>query len=80
MASIKVSDVDLSTSSLTLEGTWIPLPDGRALAQKNGVLQKLQAIFDFVPGDRSPPPAPKHSTAASRPRVARASNAKRAVG
>lgn len=30
-------------------------------------------IFDFVPGDRSPPPAPKHSTAASsRPRAPRA--------
>jgi transcription factor MBP1 len=70
----------LLCSLLTLEGTWIPLHDGRNLAQKNGVLEKLQPIFDFVAGDRSPPPAPKHSTAASRPRVARASNAKRAVG
>ncbi|KAK1815105.1 Transcription factor mbp1 [Friedmanniomyces endolithicus] len=54
------------------QGTWIPLPDGRELAAKNGVLDKLRPIFDFVPGDRSPPPAPKHETAASsKPRVPR---------
>ncbi|KAK3113190.1 Transcription factor mbp1 [Teratosphaeriaceae sp. CCFEE 6253] len=51
------------------QGTWIPLPDGRELASKNGVLEKLLPIFSFVPGDRSPPPAPKHETAAtSKPR------------
>lgn len=56
----------------TRPGTWIPLHDGRALAERNGVLDKLLPIFDFVPGDRSPPPAPKHATAASsRPRVPR---------
>lgn len=55
------------------QGTWIPLPDGRDLAAKNGVLEKLMAIFTFVPGDRSPPPAPKHLTAASsKPRVPKA--------
>lgn len=55
------------------QGTWIPLADGRALAEKNGVLSKLQAMFDYVPGDRSPPPAPKHATAASsKPRQPRA--------
>lgn len=54
-------------------GTWIPLPDGRELAAKNGVLDKLRPIFDFVAGDRSPPPAPKHATAASsKPRAPRA--------
>ncbi|TKA68269.1 hypothetical protein B0A55_08527 [Friedmanniomyces simplex] len=54
------------------QGTWIPLPDGRELAAKNGVLDKLRPIFEFVPGDRSPPPAPKHETAASsKPRVPR---------
>ena len=53
-------------------GTWIPLGDGRDLALKNGVLDKLLPMFDFVPGDRSPPPAPKHATAASRPRAPRA--------
>jgi len=63
-----------SVSTLLTEssGTWIPLHDGRALAERNGVLDKLLPIFDFVPGDRSPPPAPKHATAASsRPRAPR---------
>jgi hypothetical protein len=51
-------------------GTWVPLTDGRALAEKNGILRKLSKIFDYVPGDRSPPPAPKHTTAASnRPKT-----------
>ncbi|KXT00677.1 hypothetical protein AC578_8260 [Pseudocercospora eumusae] len=55
------------------QGTWIPLQDGRELAAKNGVLEKLRPIFDFVPGDRTPPPAPKHATAASnKPRAPRA--------
>ncbi|KAK4557086.1 Transcription factor mbp1 (MBF subunit p120) [Recurvomyces mirabilis] len=54
------------------QGTWIPLDDGRTLAAKNGVLEQLRPIFDFVPGDRSPPPAPKHETAASsKPRAPR---------
>ncbi|KAJ4307519.1 Transcription factor mbp1 (MBF subunit p120) [Neodidymelliopsis sp. IMI 364377] len=47
------------------QGTWIPLDDGRLLAERNGVLDKMRPILDFVPGDRSPPPAPKHATAAS---------------
>ncbi|KAB8346317.1 hypothetical protein FH972_023361 [Carpinus fangiana] len=47
------------------QGTWIPLEDGRALAERNNCLDKLRPIFDFVPGDRSPPPAPKHATAAA---------------
>ncbi|KIW00187.1 hypothetical protein, variant [Verruconis gallopava] len=57
------------------QGTWIPLADGRALAERNGVLDKLLPIFDYVPGDRSPPPAPKHATAASnRPKQPRIIN------
>ncbi|OJD27831.1 hypothetical protein ACJ73_00765 [Blastomyces percursus] len=52
------------------QGTWVPLQEGRELAERNGILDKLLPIFDFVVGDRSPPPAPKHTTAASsRPRV-----------
>ncbi|KAF2028674.1 apses-domain-containing protein [Setomelanomma holmii] len=47
------------------QGTWIPLEEGRHLAERNGVLDKMRPIFDYVPGDRSPPPAPKHATAAS---------------
>lgn len=54
-------------------GTWIPLADGKELAVKNGVFEKLRPMFEYVPGDRSPPPAPKHATAASsKPRVPRA--------
>ena len=52
-------------------GTWIPLGDGRLLADKNGVIEKLIKIFDYVAGDRSPPPAPKHATAASKPKTQR---------
>lgn len=56
------------------QGTWIPLPDGRLLAERNKVLQKMLPIFDFVPGDKTPPPAPKHATAASgKPRMPRGS-------
>jgi hypothetical protein len=47
------------------QGTWIPLEEGRHLAERNNVLHKMRPIFDYVPGDRSPPPAPKHATAAS---------------
>ncbi|KAJ9638946.1 Transcription factor mbp1 [Coniosporium tulheliwenetii] len=62
------------------QGTWVPLHDGRALAERNNVLDKLLPIFDFVPGDRSPPPAPKHATAASnRPKVPRQPAAARRI-
>ena len=47
------------------QGTWIPLPEGKNLAEKNGVIERVAKIFDYVPGDRSPPPAPKHTTAAT---------------
>ena len=51
----------------TCVGTWVPLNDGRLLAEKNGILVKISNIFDYVAGDRSP--APKHHTAnPSRPK------------
>ncbi|KAJ5115770.1 hypothetical protein N7456_000118 [Penicillium angulare] len=56
------------------QGTWIPLPEGRMLAERNKVLSKLLPIFDYVAGDQSPPPAPKHTSAASKPRAPRKSN------
>ncbi|QIW96137.1 hypothetical protein AMS68_001655 [Peltaster fructicola] len=59
------------------QGTWIPLEDGRNLAERNGVLEKLLPILDFVAGDSSPPPAPKHATAASKPRAPRTSAAQK---
>jgi hypothetical protein len=55
------------------QGTWVPLHEGRVLAERNKVLDKLAPILDYIPGDRSPPPAPKHATASSnRPKVPRA--------
>lgn len=49
-------------------GTWIPLPEGRQLAERNNIIDKLRPIIEYVAGDCSPPPAPKHSTA-SKPRA-----------
>ncbi|KAA6406559.1 MAG: hypothetical protein FRX48_09614 [Lasallia pustulata] len=61
------------------QGTWVPLHDGRVLAERNGVLNKLRPIFDYVPGDRSPPQAPKHTTAASnKPKAPKAAPIRRA--
>ena len=62
---------------LMREGTWVPLLDGRDLAEKNNVLARLLPIFDYIPGDKSPPPAPKHTNAASRPRAPRIAAANR---
>ncbi|KAI9757665.1 MAG: hypothetical protein M1815_000312 [Lichina confinis] len=53
------------------QGTWIPLEDGRDLAQRYAVMNILGPIFNFVPGDQSPPPAPRQTT--TRPRVRRSS-------
>ncbi|KAI9669512.1 MAG: hypothetical protein M1829_005101 [Trizodia sp. TS-e1964] len=56
------------------QGTWVPLADGRELAEKSGVLEVLRPIFDYVPGDQSPPQAQKHITAATaRTKIMRAS-------
>ncbi len=51
------------------QGTWIPLDHGEALARRNNVFDRLQLILEFVPGDVSPPPAPRHT---SKPKVPRA--------
>ena len=56
---------------MAFAGTWIPLEDGRALAGKHGVLDTLLIILDFVPGDKTPPPAPKHTIASKAIRAAR---------
>jgi transcription factor MBP1 len=45
------------------------------LAERNNILDKLSLIFDYTSGDRSPPPAPKHVTASSKPRAPRVSAA-----
>lgn len=64
------------------QGTWIPLPDGRDLAERNGIFDALRDIFEYVSGDRSPPPAPKHVSSQAKPRAPRggASMVKRIAG
>ena len=51
------------------QGTWIPLEHGEALAQRNNIYDRLRPIFEYMPGDVSPPPAPRH---ASKPKAPRA--------
>ncbi|KAK4247895.1 hypothetical protein C7999DRAFT_14144 [Corynascus novoguineensis] len=51
------------------QGTWIPLEHGEALAQRNNVYDRLRQIFEFQPGNESPPPAPRH---ASKPKAPKA--------
>lgn len=43
------------------------------LAERNNIFTKLAPIFEYVAGERSPPPAPKHSSASSKPRAPRKS-------
>ena len=63
-----VLDECLTSCSLS-SGTWVPLDHGEALAQRNGIYDKLRTIFEFKPGLDSPPPAPKHTT--NKPKVAK---------
>ncbi|KAI4241703.1 MAG: hypothetical protein LQ352_007395, partial [Teloschistes flavicans] len=69
MESIRVGFTGSGLKSISDEspnpGTWVPLHEGRLLAERNGVLGKLLPLFDYIPGPISPPQAPKHQTAAS---------------
>ncbi|KAK5992183.1 Cell division cycle-related protein res1/sct1 [Cladobotryum mycophilum] len=40
------------------QGTWIPLETGEALAQRHSVFDRIRPIFEFIPGNDSPPPLP----------------------
>jgi transcription factor MBP1 len=53
---------------LRLAGTWIPLDKGEELAIRNNVYDKLQVIFEYVPGNVSPPPAPRHTSKPKQPK------------
>lgn len=55
--------------TMTLLGTWIPLEHGEALAHRNHIYERLRPIFEFQPGNESPPPAPRH---ASKPKAPKA--------
>lgn len=47
-----------------MSGTWIPVARGVELAQQYNVFGILRPLLEIVPGEGSPPPAPKHITAA----------------
>ncbi|KAL2263125.1 hypothetical protein VTK26DRAFT_8095 [Humicola hyalothermophila] len=51
------------------QGTWIPLEHGEALAHRNNVYERLRPIFEFQPGNESPPPAPRHASKPKAPKV-----------
>jgi transcription factor MBP1 len=55
--------------TMALLGTWIPLEHGEALAHRNHIYERLRPIFEFQPGNESPPPAPRH---ASKPKAPKA--------
>lgn len=52
-----------------IAGTWIPLEQGEALAHRNNVYDRLQPIFEFQPGNESPPPAPRHTSKPKAPKA-----------
>ncbi|KAK1775148.1 hypothetical protein QBC45DRAFT_14143 [Copromyces sp. CBS 386.78] len=51
------------------QGTWIPLEQAEALARRNNIYERIKPIFEFTPGNESPPPAPRH---ASKPKAPKA--------
>ena len=78
MANIRVSfyyHLGFLALALMRLGTWVPLDYGRSVAEKYGAFDKLRPLFEFVHHDRdkTPPQAPKHTTAAStKPRLPKA--------
>ncbi|RKF61258.1 Cell division cycle-related protein res1/sct1 [Erysiphe neolycopersici] len=48
------------------QGTWVPLEQGQALAQRNNVYEKLRIIFEYRPGAEIPPAVPKNTTTKSK--------------
>ncbi|KAF7549687.1 hypothetical protein G7046_g8269 [Stylonectria norvegica] len=50
------------------QGTWIPLPSGESLARRHSIYDRLSEIFEFTPGNESPPPAPRHVSKPKAPK------------
>ena len=83
MANIKVIASNLSTSLRVdiSSGTWVPMTRAITLAQKYNVYDVLRPLFDYQAGTNSPPPAPKHTTAAnSKPKAPKAPAPRKVAG
>lgn len=52
-------------------GTWVPLDKGIALAKQHNIDHLMKPLIDFQPATASPPLAPKHLSAPSRPKRGR---------
>ncbi|KAG7151054.1 Cell division cycle-related protein res1/sct1 like [Verticillium longisporum] len=50
------------------QGTWIPLNQGQQLAQRNNCYDRIHPIFEYTPGNESPPPAPRHTSKPKAPK------------
>ncbi|KKA29335.1 hypothetical protein TD95_001926 [Thielaviopsis punctulata] len=50
------------------QGTWIPLENGKTLAIRNNTYEKLAPIFEYVAGEKPPPPAPRHTSKPKQPK------------
>lgn len=73
MANIKVRDISNGLPGILLltgdkTGTWIPLEQGEALAHRNNVYDRLRPVFEYQPGNESPPPAPRHASKPKQPK------------
>ena len=70
MESIKVcTPAARALNTADRPGTWISLDLGEALAIRNNVYDRLRPIFEFTPGDESPPPAPRHTSKPKAPKA-----------
>jgi len=52
-------------------GTWVPLDKGVALAKQHNIDHLMKPLIEFQPAATSPPLAPKHLSAPSRPKRGR---------
>ena len=52
-------------------GTWVPLEKGVALAKQHNIDHLMKPLIEFQPAATSPPLAPKHLSAPSRPKRGR---------
>lgn len=56
------------------QGTWVPLDKARVIASQYEVGTLLDPLFNYIPRDNSPPPAPKGQAAKPKPAARSASD------